>query len=67
MANKKPILSKKIKRIFHLKITLKNMHNLKIYCMCLDNEYLEAVKKHNYIPVGLKIKIFQMSGLQMIL
>ncbi len=34
------------------------MHNLKIYCMCLDNEYLEAVKKHNYIPVGLKNKNF---------
>ena len=34
------------------------MDNLKIYCMCLDHEYLKAVKKHNYIPVGLKNKNF---------
>ena len=26
--------------------------------MCLKNEYLESVKKHNYIPVGLKNKNF---------
>jgi len=30
------------------------MHNLKIYCMCLEDSYLESVKKLNYIPVGLK-------------
>ena len=34
------------------------MDNLKIYCMCLDNNYLSAVKKLNYIPVGLKNKNF---------
>jgi hypothetical protein len=34
------------------------MHNLKIYCMCLDNDYLNIVKKLNYIPVGLKNKNF---------
>ena len=34
------------------------MHNLKIFCMCLDNSYLETVKKLNYIPVGLKNKNF---------
>ena len=34
------------------------MHNLKIYCMCLDNSYLQVVKKLNYIPVGLKNKNF---------
>ena len=34
------------------------MLNLKIYCMCLDNSYLETVKKLNYIPVGLKNKNF---------
>jgi hypothetical protein len=34
------------------------MSNLKIYCMCLDNNYLDAVKKLNYIPVGLKNKNF---------
>ena len=34
------------------------MDNLKIYCMCLDDTYLEAVKKLNYIPVGLKNKNF---------
>ena len=34
------------------------MHNLKIYCMCLDNSYLASVKKLNYIPVGLKNKNF---------
>ncbi len=30
------------------------MNNLKIFCMCLDNDYLRIVKKLNYIPVGLK-------------
>lgn len=30
------------------------MNNLKIFCMCLDNNYLNIVKKLNYIPVGLK-------------
>ena len=30
------------------------MHNLKMYCMCLDDSYLESVKKLKYIPVGLK-------------
>jgi|TARA_B100001093_G_scaffold162403_1_gene154844 hypothetical protein len=34
------------------------MLNLKIFCMCLDNSYLETVKKLNYIPVGLKNKNF---------
>ena len=34
------------------------MDNLKIFCMCLDNEYLNIVKKLNYIPVGLKNKNF---------
>ena len=30
------------------------MDNLKIYCMCLDNNYLKIVKKLSYVPVGLK-------------
>jgi len=30
------------------------MHNLKVYCMCIDNDYLDVVKKLNYVPVGLK-------------
>ncbi len=30
------------------------MDKLKIYCMCLDNNYLNIVKRLNYIPVGLK-------------
>ena len=34
------------------------MDNLKIYCMCLENNYLDIVKKLNYIPVGLKNKNF---------
>ena len=34
------------------------MHNLKIFCMCTDNNYLEIIKKLNYIPVGLKNKNF---------
>ena len=34
------------------------MNNLKIYCMCLDDNYLSIVKKLNYIPVGLKNKNF---------
>ena len=34
------------------------MDKLKIYCMCLDNDYLEVVKKLDYIPVGLKNKNF---------
>jgi hypothetical protein len=34
------------------------MHNLKIYCMCLEDSYLDIVKKLNYIPVGLKNKNF---------
>ena len=34
------------------------MDNLKIFCMCLDNKYLDIVKKLNYIPVGLKNKNF---------
>jgi len=34
------------------------MDNLKIYCMCLENNYLDTVKKLNYIPVGLKNKNF---------
>ena len=34
------------------------MHNLKIYCMCLENSYLNIVKKLGYIPVGLKNKNF---------
>ncbi len=34
------------------------MDNLKIYCMCLNNSYLDAVKKLDYIPVGLKNKDF---------
>ena len=34
------------------------MDNLSIYCMCLDNSYLNIVKKLNYIPVGLKSKNF---------
>jgi len=34
------------------------MDNLKIYCMCLDNSYLNTVRKLNYIPVGLKNKNF---------
>jgi hypothetical protein len=34
------------------------MNNLKIFCMCLDNDYLDIVKKLNYIPVGLKNKNF---------
>ena len=38
------------------------MHNLKIYCMCLENSYLNIVKKLGYIPVGLKNKNFLMNG-----
>ena len=34
------------------------MHNLKIFCMCLENNYLDRVKELNYIPVGLKNKNF---------
>jgi len=34
------------------------MHNLKIYCMCVENSYLNIVKKLNYVPVGLKNKDF---------
>ena len=34
------------------------MSNLKIYCMCLEDYYLDVVKKLNYIPVGLKNKNF---------
>ena len=34
------------------------MDNLKMYCMCLENDYLNYVKKLNYIPVGLKNKNF---------
>ncbi len=34
------------------------MDNLKMYCMCLENDYLSIVKKLNYIPVGLKNKNF---------
>ena len=30
------------------------MDDLKIYCMCLDNNYLKIVKKLGYVPVGLK-------------
>ena len=30
------------------------MDDLKIYCMCLDNNYLKIVKKLSYVPVGLK-------------
>ena len=29
-----------------------------MYCMCMNNEYLDIVKKLNYIPVGLKNKKF---------
>ena len=29
------------------------MNNLKMYCICLDNNLLEVVKKLNYIPVGV--------------
>ncbi len=29
------------------------MHNLNMYCLCLDNEILQKVKKLNYLPVGL--------------
>ena len=48
----------KIRKIFLLKNLLNYMDNLKIYCMCLDNNYLNIVKKLNYIPVGLKNKNF---------
>ena len=34
------------------------MHNLKIFCMCLEDDYLNIVKNLNYIPVGLKNKNF---------
>ena len=34
------------------------MDKLKIYCMCLNNDYLNIVKKLNYIPVGLKNQNF---------
>ncbi len=30
------------------------MDNLSIYCMCLEDSYLNKVKELNYIPVGLK-------------
>ena len=40
------------------------MHNLKIYCMCLENDYLNIVKKLNYIPVGLKNKNFSKEWLR---
>tara|TARA_B100000941_G_C28504580_1_gene556452 strand:+ start:215 stop:1015 length:801 start_codon:yes stop_codon:yes gene_type:complete len=30
------------------------MDNLKIFCMCLDNDYLNVVKELGYVPVGLK-------------
>ena len=36
------------------------MNNLKIYCMCLEDCYLDVVKKLNYIPVGLKSKNFSL-------
>ena len=38
------------------------MDNLKIYCMCLEDSYLNAVRKLNYIPVGLKNKNFLRNG-----
>ena len=34
------------------------MDKLKIYCMCLNNDYLNIVKKLNYIPVGLRNQNF---------
>ena len=40
------------------------MDNLKIFCMCLDNKYLDIVKKLNYVPVGLKNKNFSSEWLQ---
>ncbi len=29
------------------------MQNLKMFCICIDNELLSKVKKIDYIPVGL--------------
>ena len=29
------------------------MKNLKIFCICINNDLLEVVKKLDYIPVGL--------------
>ena len=43
------------------------MHNLKIFCMCLENNYLDRVKELNYIPVGLKNKNFLKDGCSIIL
>lgn len=34
------------------------MKNAKIFCLCLDDKYLNNVKKLNYIPVGLGKKKF---------
>ncbi len=40
------------------------MHNLKIYCMCLKDSYLQKVKNLDYIPVGLKNKDFSKDWLR---
>ena len=29
------------------------MNNLKIFCICINNDLIDVVKKLNYIPVGL--------------
>ena len=41
---KNPIISNKDRLNISLSDYLKIMDNLKIYCMCLDNDYLDVVK-----------------------
>ena len=40
------------------------MDNLKMYCLCLHDDYLESVKKLNYIPVGLGLNKFRKDWLR---
>jgi hypothetical protein len=40
------------------------MNKPKIYCLCLDDDLLNKVKKINYLPVGLGNKNFQYSWLR---
>ena len=57
-------MSKKDQKNISLKEFLKKMHNLKIYCMCLKDSYLQKVKNLDYIPVGLKNKDFSKDWLR---
>ena len=40
------------------------MSNLKIYCLCINDELLDKVKKLNYIPVGLGESNYQKGWLR---